>query len=167
MSFEDPFDSAPLDAEPAEEAQQPVVKAKVTKAKPAVPAESDGKVVLTFKGGRDFDSPWIVVHANGLQEAHDFVVGENAALLAVVMDRVKVASKHFVGQPAAPVAQGGSQQHGSAPQASQEAPGGEKRFCDHGEMVFRSGVAKATGKPYSLFSCTAPRESQCKAQFLK
>lgn len=167
MSFEDPFDNAPLDAEPTEEAQQPAVKAKAVKAKPAVAAESDGKVVLTFKGGRDFDSPWIVIHANGLPEAHDFVVGENAALLAAVMDRVKVASKHFVGQPAAPAVQSGGQQTGAAPQASQEAPGGEKRFCNHGEMVFKSGVAKATGKPYSLFSCTAPREHQCKAEFLK
>jgi hypothetical protein len=77
VSFEDPFDSAPLDdAAPAEEAKQPEVKAKVTKAKPAVQAESDGKVVLTFKGGRDFDAPWVVIHANGLQEAHDFVVGD-------------------------------------------------------------------------------------------
>jgi hypothetical protein len=166
MSFEDPFDNAPLDTEPAEEAQQPVVKAKVTKAKPASSAESDGKVVLTFKGGRDFDAPWIVIHANGLQEAHDFVVGDNAALLAVVMERVQVAGKHFSGKPAS-AAQGSAQPESSAPPASQAAPGGETRYCEHGEMVFKSGVAKATGKPYSLFSCTAPREHQCKAQFLK
>ena len=165
MSFEDPFDNAPADSETAVEEVQPVVKAKAARAKPAV-AESDGKVVLTFKGGRDFDAPWVVIHANGLQEAHDFVVGDNASLLAVVMERVQVAAKHFAGKPAA-AAQGGAQPSTEPPQASQEAPGGEKRFCSHGEMVFKSGVAKGTGKPYSLFSCTAPREHQCKAQFLK
>ena len=167
MSFEDPFDNAPLDSEPTEEAQQPAVKAKVTKAKPAVESVSDGKVVLTFKGGRDFDAPWIVIHANGLQEAHDFVVGDNASLLATVMERVQTAGKHFAGKPAVSApAEGGSQPQRSAPQASQEAPGGEKRFCDHGEMQFKSGVSKA-GNSYRLFSCTAPRESQCKAQYLK
>lgn len=161
MSFEDPFNEAPLDSEAQD------TKVEVTATKPVVQAESDGKVVLTFKGGRDFDAPWIVIHANGLQEAHDFVVGDNASLLAVVMDRVKVASAHFAGKPAgAPAAPQGGQGERQAPQQAAEAPGGEKRFCSHGEMVFKSGVAKATGKPYSLFSCTAPRDQQCKAQFL-
>lgn len=165
MSFEDPFDNAPADSEEVEQTAAPAIK--VAKKKPA-PADSDGKVVLTFKGGRDFDAPWIVIHANGLQEAHDFVVGDNASLLATVMERVKVASRHFAGQPAAaqPQAAGGGQAPSRAPQGAQEAPGGEKRFCEHGEMVFKSGVSKA-GNSYKLFSCTAPREHQCKAQYLK
>lgn len=166
MSFEDPFDAAPLDSQaPAEETAP--VKTKVAKAKPAVQTDSDGKVVITFKGGRDFDAPWIVFHANGLQEAHDFVV-DNVSMLATVMQKTQEAAKYFAGKAAGkdPAAEAAQPQR-SAPQGSQEAPGGEKRFCDHGEMVFRTGVAKATGKPYSLFSCTAPRESQCKAQFLK
>ena len=163
MSDLDPFENAPLDD------AAPTVE--VAAVKPAVVDTSDGKVVMTFKGGKSYDSPWIVIHANGLQEAHDFVVGDNASLLAVVMDRVQTASKHFsgIGNDAQP-AQGAapSQQYqGGAPQQSQEAPGGEKRFCNHGEMVFKTGVAKASGKPYSLFSCTAPRDQQCRAQFLK
>ena len=162
LSYEDPFNLAPADAD--SEAQDASVA--VVPVKPVRPAESDGKVVLTFKGGRDYDAPWIVIHANGLQEAHDFVVGDNASLLAVVMERVKTASSHFAGKPAN-AEQAQAPAPGYAPQAATEAPGGEKRFCNHGEMVFKSGVAKATGKPYSLFSCTAPRESQCKAQFLK
>ena len=157
MSFEDPFENAP--AEP-EEAPKP--KVTVTKKK-ASQEESDGKVVLTFKGGRDFDAPWIVIHANGLQEAHDFVVGENSSLLAKVMERVKIASEFFAGKQSA---QGAAPPPSRAPQAAQEAPGGEKRFCEHGEMVFKSGVSKA-GNSYKLFSCTAPRDQQCKAQYLK
>lgn len=165
MSFDDPFDNAPMDADNDEAqggAPAPAPKVKVSKAKPAAD-DSDGKVVLTFKGGRDFDAPWIVIHANGLQEAHDFVVGENSALLATIMDKVKVASTYFAGKPAAPV--GSPAPARQAPQVATQAPGGETRFCEHGEMVFKSGVSKA-GKPYKLFSCTAPRESQCKAQFL-
>lgn len=163
MSFDDPFDNAPLDADNSEEAQLNTPAVTVTKAPPT--GESDGKVVLTFKGGRDFDAPWIVIHANGLQEAHDFVVGDNASLLATVMDRVKVASSHFAGKQDPP-AQGGGAPPSRAPQAAQQAPNGETRFCEHGEMVFKSGVAKGSGKPYRLFSCPAPRDQQCKAQFL-
>lgn len=165
LSFEDPFDSVPLDSDAPLEEPAPAVKAKAAKAKPAVGVESDGKVVLTFKGGRDFDAPWVVIHANGLQEAHDFVVGENASLLAVVMERVQVAAKHFAGS-GKPAVAAQAEPSTAAPQQAVSAPGGQTRQCAHGEMVFRSGVAKGTGKPYSLFSCTAPREHQCKAQFL-
>jgi hypothetical protein len=157
LSDLDPFENAPSDS---------AVAVEVTAEKPAVAAASDGKVVLTFKGGRGYEAPWIVIHANGLQEAHDFVVGDNATLLAVVMDRVQTASKHFagIGGDAAPAQ--APAQAGGPPPGSQAAPGGEKRYCNHGEMVFKTGVAKASGKPYSLFSCTAPRDQQCKAQFL-
>lgn len=156
MTIEDPFNNAPADSD---------VTVEVTADKPSAAATPDGKVVLTFKGGRGYEAPWIVIHANSLQEAHDSVVGDNATLLAVVMDRVQTASKHFasIGADSQPAQQQGG---GGAPQASQSAPGGEKRYCTHGEMVFKTGVAKASGKPYSLFSCTAPRDQQCKAQFL-
>jgi hypothetical protein len=35
-------------------------------------------------------------------------------------------------------------------------------------MVYKAGVAKASGKPYRLFSCPErDRASQCDAQFLR
>lgn len=156
LSDLDPFNAAPLDTDTSVE---------VVASKPEV--TSDGKVVITLKGGKGYDAPWIVFHANGLQEAHDFVVGDNATLLSVLMDRVQTAAKHFAGIGyEAPPAQQSGPSYGGPPPASQAAPGGEKRHCAHGEMVFKTGVAKASGKPYSLFSCTAPRDQQCKAQFL-
>ena len=158
MSYEDPFGSAPTD----DEAQTSAPEAPVA-AKPAVVEQADGKVVLTFKGGRDFDAPWIVIHANSLEDAYEQVTVKGE-LLGKLMERTKNAGAHFAGKPpAAP--QGGSEPTRQAPAGAQQAPGGETRFCEHGEMVFKSGVSKA-GKPYKLFSCTAPRESQCKAQFL-
>jgi hypothetical protein len=83
LSYEDLFASAPADA-PAEEAQQappaqePVGTATV--AKPVVVTDGDGKVVLTFKGGRDFDAPWIVIHAtsNRLEPSANEDIGEVA-----------------------------------------------------------------------------------------
>lgn len=151
LSDIDPFDSAPADSEATIEAPKPVVA-----------ASDEGKVVLTFKGGRDFDAPWIVIHATSLEDAYEqlTVKGE---LLGKVMERTHSAGRHFSGSKPAPAPL--VYQAQAAPQAAQSAPGGENRFCEHGEMVFKSGVSKA-GKPYKLFSCTAPRESQCKAQFL-
>lgn len=178
MTIADPFAKAPVADEaqsntPAENTNQEApITTNVTTSKSAPNAagvSADGKVVLTFKGGSGFDAPWVVIHADGIQEAHEFVTGDNASLLAQVMERVQSAAKHFAGMgPAA--AQGGANRGGGgntggAPSASQAAPGGETRHCAHGEMVFKSGVSKQ-GKPYKLFSCTAPRDSQCKAQFL-
>lgn len=176
MTLADPFAKAPVADEaqsntPAENTNQeaPITTTVTTKSAPnAAGVGADGKVVLTFKGGAGFDAPWVVIHADGIQEAHEFVSGDNASLLAQVMERVQSAAKHFAGMAPASSGQrsgGAPRSGGGAPAAAQAAPGGETRQCAHGEMVFKSGVSKA-GKPYKLFSCTAPRDSQCKAQFL-
>ncbi|QFP95531.1 hypothetical protein SEA_GAUGELDP_48 [Mycobacterium phage GaugeLDP] len=167
LSYPDPFGSAPAD-EPAEEAQQETAPSEpVAKPRPVV-TEADGKVVLTFKGGRDFDAPWIVIHAASLEDAYEQLTTKGD-LLGKVMERTANAGAHFSGgsKPAAKPAQsgGGQQRQSKAPQQAQEAPGGEKRYCEHGEMEFKSGVSKA-GNAYQLFSCTAPRSEQCPAQYL-
>lgn len=169
MSISDPFAAAPAadEAQTTETnttTQEAPISNNTTVIKSAASADTEREVVLTFKGGTGFDAPWIVIHAADLQDAHDQVSGDNATLLAQVMERTQSASKHFasMGSPAQNSAPRGG---GGAPAAAQSAPGGESRQCAHGDMVFKSGVSKA-GKPYKLFSCTAPREQQCKAQFL-
>lgn len=157
VSYEDPFDSIPEDsAEEAQAAPAPTV------VKTDEVGEGEGKIVLTFKEGAGFDSSWTVVHAASVGDANAILADPGFKDL---LDRTKKVASYFRGG-SAPAA-GQPRAAGSAPQQATEAPGGEKRFCEHGEMVFKSGVAKGTGKPYQLFSCTAPRESQCKAQFLK
>ena len=39
--------------------------------------------------------------------------------------------------------------------------------CSHGDMVKKEGVAKATGKPYAGYVCTAPKADQCDAKWAK
>lgn len=181
--MEDPFAAAPEEAqqpEPTAQAQPPTMSAKESGKQPGGATayvdvkprfeSAEGKVVVTFKGGTGFDAPWIVIHATDVQDAYNQVTGEGAVLLAKLMERTQVAAKHFASQsqakPAAAAASGGNTSN--APQGAQQAPGGEKRYCEHGEMEFKSGVAKASGKPYSLFGCTErDRDQQCKAQFLK
>ena len=157
MSYEDPFDNVAEDAA-AEAAAVP----ELTVVKTEAVGEGEGKIVLTFKEGAGFDSSWTVVHAASVGDANGILADP---AFKEMLDRSKKVAAYFRGGSGP--APGQARAAGATPQQAGEAPGGEKRYCDHGEMVFKSGVAKATGKPYSLFSCTAPREQQCKAQFLK
>lgn len=160
MSFEDPFDSIPDDNVVEVPAEEPSVK--VIKSSSVV---GDGKIVSTYKEGAGYDASWTVVHAASVDDW--FAIHEDPRFPELLAKQKKVAAYFRVKPEGAATSQQAAQPNPSyAPQAATQAPGGEKRYCDHGEMVFKTGVAKATGKPYSLFSCTAPRESQCKAQFL-
>jgi hypothetical protein len=89
---------------------------------PQKPPPSEGKVVLTFKGGRDFDAPWIVIHAADLEEAHASVFGDNAVLLSALMEQVQKASQHFASQGKSSPASGGGAPQRQAPQGATEAP---------------------------------------------
>lgn len=169
MSYEDPFNNAPAEEAQAVPAEQsaPVGTVKVA-VKPVLgDLEVGGKVTTTFKGGRDFDAPWIVIHSATVEEAIETV--KDTDKLKELFQLTQSGATFFasLGGGSKPASGGGApaQQTSRAPQGATEAPGGEKRYCDHGEMVFKSGVSKA-GNPYKLFSCTAPRNSQCKAQYL-
>lgn len=169
--MEDPFASAPADDEaqaeqPAEEtfaappaepepAPAPAKKAPAKKSagtlkvdvKPNILPVSEGKVVLTFKGGVGFDAPWIVIHAADLQDAHDQVSGENAVLLAQVMDRTQKAGQHFASQGTSAPSKGNggggnTRQRSSAPRGATEPPAGAPP-CPGPGWVFKSGVSKA------------------------
>jgi hypothetical protein len=167
----DTFNPPPADPEPEPTAPAKKAPAKKAAAKAAAPAPvvsvgADGKHVVTMKGGKDFDAPWYVVHASGLDELEELFNGEGGVRLAKLFERIQAASKHFAGLKV-PSASGVGQARQAAPAAAQQAPGGEKRFCAHGEMQFKSDVSKA-GKPYKGFFCTErDRNSQCKAQFLR
>ncbi|CAM4519090.1 hypothetical protein NONI108955_41210 [Nocardia ninae] len=156
----DPFANATT-ADAATEAES------TTAAKPG-PTRRDGKVVVTLKGGRDFDAPWIVHHADSVAEAEQ-LVRDSRALMKLSQE----AAAHFAGlAPGKPAPQGTEPAARSAPAAKpayQQAPGGEGRHCKHGEMVFKSGVAKNGGKPWSAFMCPAPAGTpdQCEKQWLR
>ena len=170
MSFDDPFDNIPDDN--AEEAQQvteqPIVE--------AVSVEDGVEYSLTFKGTGGYADRWLVVRFPTAEVGNKIL--KDPALKELLDGSIKVAEYDFKAyttahgaRPTAQVTSAAPSQQQSqpnpsrAPQQSQEAPGGEKRFCSHGEMVFKSGVSKA-GNAYKLFSCTAPRDQQCKAQYL-
>ncbi|UJD20885.1 hypothetical protein SEA_ZIMMER_47 [Mycobacterium phage Zimmer] len=172
MSYEDPFNDAPAQPEPVAQEPAPVTSAPTTTSAPRpVVTSSEGKITTTFKGGRDFDAPWIVIHSSTVEEAIETV--RDTDKLKELFQLTQSGAKFFAGLGGgpAPAQQGGGQaapqqQQSRAPQGATQAPNGETRTCAHGPMVFKSGVSKA-GNAYKLFSCTAPRNEQCKAEYLR
>lgn len=131
--------------------------------KESLVAQNEGKIVVTLKGGAGYDAPWIVVHANDSQDALNQLRDD---VLKELITRTKEVATYFSGGNARP-AQAQQQTQQGPPQGATEAPGGEKRYCAHGEMRFKSDISKA-GKPYKGFFCTErDRSQQCDAQFIR
>lgn len=127
-------------------------------------ANTEGKIVVTLKGGAGFDAPWIVVHAtdaaDALEQLNDKVLGELIA-------RTKTVSAHFsggsgnAGRPASP------QSNSRPPQQQAPASAGNAPGCDHGTRVYKSGVSKA-GKPYKMWACpSGDRNDQCSPEWIR
>lgn len=152
MSFEDPFDNIPDD----NVKEVPKVEETVVEV-----SGNGAEVSVTTKGtGRQSDR-WVVLR--GTPAEVDALLDD--PVYKRILDKSWAAAEYDAKRSGV-VPQQATPPSNAAPQAAQEAPGGEKRFCKHGEMVFKSGVSKA-GNAYKLFSCTAPREQQCKAEYLK
>ncbi|AYD87076.1 hypothetical protein SEA_NICOLETERA_49 [Mycobacterium phage NicoleTera] len=172
MSYEDPWSTTPAQPEPTPEPEPTPAPVTTTATAAAVDSVSvqhstDG-VSATFKFAGAYSDPWVVVKGS---DPADVLAKVNTPEFKELMDKVQFIASHYAGAGAKPAGNAGGgapaqAQQSRAPQAAQEAPNGEKRYCAHGEMEFKSGVSKKTGKPYKLFSCTAPRDQQCEAQFL-
>lgn len=198
MTQNDPFATAPDEAQAApapaappepppapapapeptptpEEKAKPATKARATKVT-NVATSSETGVSMTFKGGPAFDAPWIVFHAADLEDAFDQVSGDNASLLAKVMERVQTAGKYFTSlapTPVAVAAGGGSgaaqPAQGAPPAGATGAPGGETRNCPHGVMQYKTGFSAKTNKNWAAFMCPSPKGTpgQCEAEWIR
>lgn len=164
----DPFRQPEPDEAQAEEVVVPDEPAAVVPPKKEAPAVvtpvSSGKMTVTFKGNGGFDSPWIVIYADDAEDAYRQVTDPSLFKLVEATKRVGEGWAGLYGAKTAP-AREASSQGANKPAEATTAPNGQKKFCRHGEMDFKSGISKKTNKPYSLFSCTGPREEQCDAQW--
>lgn len=123
----------------------PSVGAVTVDVKPNILPASEGKVVLTFKGGTGFDAPWIVIHAADLEDAHRQIT-EEAPLLADLMARVQIAGAHFAANGSTSSGRGGNTGAASnAPQGAAQAPAWAppKPFDD---FVYKTGISAKNGK---------------------
>jgi hypothetical protein len=52
-----------------------------------MPADSNSKIVATFRGGKGPDAPRVVIHANSVQELAELVTGEAARELMALLEK--------------------------------------------------------------------------------
>jgi len=137
-----------------------VVEIKTQQKKEKELVEDKTEVVGTLKGGGGFDAPWIVLEAADAYDMRDMTTGEDADVLVEVMENMWKASRKFqeLGGPT----QSSAPKSYGPPAGAAQSPDGETHQCKHGQMQYRSGIAKASGKPYRLFGCPHPvRAEQC------
>ncbi|GGU45652.1 hypothetical protein [Lentzea flava] len=144
-------------------------------------SEWNGSVSATFKGNGEYSSAWYVFRAPSVDVLADMLEGVGdikrlvtaGALVDQFIKQKEPAGKARTGSPNNNGGQrpnnnssgGSNQQRRGRPQAATEAPNGEKRYCDHGEMRWRSGISQA-GNTYAGWYCTAQnRDQQCRPEY--
>lgn len=110
MTLTDPFAEAPAESAPTEAPAAPA-------AAPVASTGTDPKIVLTFKEGTGFDSSWIVVHANNVDDADALLDQKFADLMA----KTKKVAAHFRGGSAP---SGGGQRPAASTPDSNGRPAG-------------------------------------------
>lgn len=162
MSNDDPWAVATPEPEP-EETVATVTQLPTAKAPEPVQVPGGDSHVLSFKGGTGYDAFLYVLKADSNKAILSQLADPDfQEVLKRAQSIQKWNTEQFTGAP--------KSDGNSAPKAQPnrtEAPGGEKRFCKHGEMKYREDISKA-GNPYKGFFCTERnRDEQCKAVFLK
>lgn len=162
---DNPWDNTPAQPEPTPAPTEPPAQVTVTNQAPQVVQASGDEVTLTFKESGGYDAAWVVIRAASVSSANAIL--DDFDGLSALLNKTKQVAGFFRG--GAPSqgngGGGGGARKSNAPAAAQQAPNGEKRYCSHGEMEYKTGNRKSDGKPYALFSCTGPRDEQCKAQY--
>lgn len=118
---------------PADEAQaatsvdvQPEATASTPSTQPAARKasveDSNGKIVVTLKGGKGYEAPWVVLHCDTVAEANDALSDE---ALVELLDKASKAGAYFArkGASAAPA-------QASAAPAAQNSPYGAPQRPD-------------------------------------
>ena len=144
-------------------AVQPEASASAPATKPATRKasveDSNGKVVVTLKGGKGYDAPWIVLHCDTVAEANGLLADEG---LKELIDRTTKAGQYFAKQggmsapaPAAtaPVQAGGGSPYG-APQKPEDIS--DKVW----QLIQQGGTLKRGKNPSNPWVGIAPPAGQ-------
>ena len=157
------------EAQPADEAQaatsvdvQPEAAASAPATQPAARKasveDSNGKVVVTLKGGKGYEAPWIVLHCDTVAEANGLLSDDG---LKELIDRTTKAGQYFAKQggvaapaPAAAPAQAGGGSPYGAPQKPEHISG--KVW----QLIQQGGTLKRGKNPSNPWVGIAPPKGQ-------
>ena len=127
--------------EAAEEKQSEDTNTTTTKENKNVTVQNnEGKVVVTLKGGKGYEAPWIVIHADDVEDALEQV---NNKQLGELIDQTQKVAEYFNGGANTQAANGPKGQ----PQAATQAPNGQTPPEGY---EFKSGVGK-NGRAWKAF----------------
>lgn len=134
---------------------------------------AESKIVVTIKGGRDYDEPWVVIHADDLDDALKQTTDK--AKLGDLLKAAQEASKAFrdfrpaeTRETSAASAQGGSQTRSQGrPAAATDGPLGPQH-CKHGQKKFWSKFDEEKQELVQIYFCPAPKGAvdKCKNQYV-
>lgn len=170
-----PGDEAQTETPPWEVSDETEVKNTDTNEKAKViTVGAEGKVVVTLKGGSGYDEPWVVIHADDLQDALKQTTDYET--LGAIMDAAQKASKKFREfRPSDPTpnsasaSQNGSQGRTSGkPASATDGPLGVQ-MCQHGKKKFWSKFDQEKNELVQIYFCPAQQgdSTKCKNQYVK
>lgn len=144
--------------------------AKTTKKEASVSEETNtqaGGITISHKPSNAYDSALLVIKGGSPTEALATYQDPNMKPLIEMASKVDVFVKEtFAKDGPAPA---DAPAKAPSTEARKEAPGGEKRTCQHGQMQYKTGISKKDGKTWQGFFCPTPQGTadQCKPQFLR
>lgn len=160
-------------APPWEVSDETDVNSTGTEKKAVVNVSAESKIVVTLKGGSGYDEPWVVIHADDLDDA--LAQTTERAKLGDLMKAAQEASKAFrdfrpvedTGN-AGSASQGGSQARSQGrPAAATDGPLGPQH-CKHGQKKFWSKFDEEKKELVQIYFCPAPKGAadKCKNQYV-
>ncbi|TCO56882.1 hypothetical protein [Actinocrispum wychmicini] len=153
MTF-DPFAEHDAPDQPHDRPQDDTTTVTTT----AVTAAGEHKVRVTLKAGAGYDAPWITIDGTDVHDAAD-QLGDTDGVKQLV--ELTVSAAKFLHRSYGPAQQrssagsssGSGQRQAGKPAGANEAPNGEKRYCEHGQRLYKSGFSEKTGKNWGAFDC--------------
>lgn len=138
-----------VDVQPEAAASAPSTKPAARKASVE---DSNGKVVVTLKGGKGYEAPWIVLHCDTVAEANGLLSDDG---LKELIDRTTKAGQYFAkqGGAAAPAPAGGGSPYG----ASQRPDHISDRVW---QLIQQGGTLKRSKNPSNPWVGIAPPKGQ-------
>lgn len=178
----DPFEDEGVDMTPQEHSRGGSVwdveeeDSTDKKEKITINNNSEGKVVVTMKGDGGFDAPWIVIHADDVEEAKSLIKQSvNDGLVGDTATGARHFQKAWLGDGKQSTSgqrrpQNNNSRPGKPANATKPPNGESAPECKHGEMQFKSGTKDKGGEliEWKAWMCPAPRgaSDQCKPQWI-